>query len=289
MHSFTKQWHSKPYPFISSKRRELSAKGKNIVITGGGSGIGKAVAVGFAEAGAHSISIIGRREDVLKAAEKEIGKLNSKVFSVAADLTNGDQTKAAFESISKKFGKIDVLVSNAGSYDAGYMANYDAQSLMRSLELNVITALHACQSFLRLAAPNAVLLNTTSDMACMPAKDGWLGSGSYSIAKSAGLKFIDYFAAENPQIRTINVQPGWIPTELAGHDERAPDSGRFSLLVPLQIVDWFQLSFLDNFMSGLQRQRPLSSTERLSGLIMMRRSFSRGKTKYRLRRNLRGR
>jgi NADPH:quinone reductase-like Zn-dependent oxidoreductase len=133
MYSFTKQWHSKPYPFISSTRPQLSADAKNIVVTGGGSGIGKAVAVAFAEAGAYSVSIIGRREDVLKAAEKEIGKLNTNVFSVAADLTNRDQTKAAFESVFKKFGKIDVLVSNAGSYHAGFMATYDAQSLMRSL------------------------------------------------------------------------------------------------------------------------------------------------------------
>jgi hypothetical protein len=65
---FTKTWHSKPYPAISPTRPELSVAGKNIVVTGCGAGIGKAIAMSFAQAGASSITIHGRREGRLKTS-----------------------------------------------------------------------------------------------------------------------------------------------------------------------------------------------------------------------------
>lgn len=50
--SFTKTYHNKPYDLISPSRPELSASGKNVVITGGGTGVGKSIALSFAQAGA---------------------------------------------------------------------------------------------------------------------------------------------------------------------------------------------------------------------------------------------
>ena len=233
-YTFTKTWHTKPYPFISSTRPELSTKGKNVVITGGGSGIGKDVAVAFAQAGAKSISVIGRRADVLAAAERDIASAATSnditILSATADLVDREQTFAAFESLAQRVGKLDVLVANVGAYlDWGHMATYSASTLMKSLELNVVTTLHASQAFLSFAAPGPVLLHTTSDMACMPAKEPWHGSGAYSVGKAAALKMMDYIAAENPHVRVVNVQPGWIPTDLTGHTEAAPDSGMLSL------------------------------------------------------------
>lgn len=88
--SFTKTWHTKPYPYISPNRQELSATGKNVVVTGGGTGIGLATAIDFAEAGADSVSIIGRRLGKLQAGVASINAaskaLNTRVFYQTADL-----------------------------------------------------------------------------------------------------------------------------------------------------------------------------------------------------------
>ena len=223
--SFTKTWHTEPYPFISPTRPELSAKGKNIVITGGGTGIGNAIGVAFAQAGAKSIVIIGRRPDKLKTSESAISAAASSgttVFYEIADLVDKAKTVAAFDSIVQKVGKIDVLVSNAGTYgEGGPIATYSGESLMKNIELNVLTALHAFQAFLPNAGPEAVLLNTSTAMAHIAP---WAGAGAYPIAKATALKLTDYIATENPQLRVISIQPGWIPTDLNGHQEGATDS-----------------------------------------------------------------
>ena len=229
--SLTKTWHSEPYPEIDPTRPELSAQGKNIVITGGGSGIGKSVGIAFAKAGAKSIAIVGRRPEILKAGHAAISAAASDktvVLSVAADLVDHDQTIAAFTSIAEKVGKIDVLVSNAGAYqNVGEMATYDAKTLMKSFELNVLTGLHACQAFLPLAGRDPIILNTSTAMAHIAP---WHGAGAYPIGKAAALKMMDYISVENPHVRVVSIQPGWIPTDMNGHQKEAPDSSKCSTL-----------------------------------------------------------
>ncbi|KAI0120724.1 hypothetical protein BJ170DRAFT_698863 [Xylariales sp. AK1849] len=223
--SFTKKWYSEPYPFISSMRPELSARGKNIVITGGGTGIGQATGAAFARAGARSISILGRRADKLKSSAASILAAAFEETTVSyetADLADWAQTAAAFDSIAQKVGKIDVLISNAGMYgDKGPMATFSAETFMRVFQANVITALHAFQAFLPHAGPEPVLLNTSTGMAHIAP---WVDSGAYPTGKAAALKMTDFIAAENPNVRVISVHPGWIPTDFNAHQQEAPDS-----------------------------------------------------------------
>lgn len=229
---FTKKWHSEPYPFISPTRPELSAKGKNIIVTGGATGIGNAIAVAFAQAGAKSISIIGRRADKLKSGAAAIvaaASAGTSVLHEVADLVDRDQTIAAFESIAKQVGKIDILVSNAGFYgQPGNMATYTAESLMNNLQRAVVTALHAFQAFLPVASPSPMILNTSTGMAHVAP---WPGAGAYPISKAAALKLTDFIAAENPHIHVVSIQPGWTPTELNGYAKEAPDSSECSSLL----------------------------------------------------------
>jgi NAD(P)-dependent dehydrogenase (short-subunit alcohol dehydrogenase family) len=90
-------------------------KGKNILITGGGTGLGKSMGLRFAELGANLI-ITGRREEVLAAAAKEFearGGKDTKVFFKPADVRKYDEVEAVFDGAEKAVGPIHVLVNNA--------------------------------------------------------------------------------------------------------------------------------------------------------------------------------
>ncbi|GAM36977.1 hypothetical protein TCE0_022f06501 [Talaromyces pinophilus] len=225
--SFTKTWHSKPYPFIDPSRPELSAVGKNVVITGGGSGIGNAVAVAFAKAGARSVSIVGRSADRLKRGAEKIQSAippngATKVISEVADLLVKSQIDAALQSIVAQVGKIDVFVSNAGVLQQpGPITPYDVDLFLSGVSDGIRTAFNAFQSFLPVAGSDAVMLNTSS---CVATISPVPGIPAYAVSKAATLKAMEYFAAENPHIRVVNIQPGWVASDLNGHQAEAPDS-----------------------------------------------------------------
>lgn len=228
--SFTKEWHTKPYPDISPGRSDLSAIGKNVVITGGGTGIGKAVAIAFAQAGAKSVSILGRRLDRLESSVIAISaaaESNTQVLYRRADLTDRVQVKNALASITSAVGKVDIFVNNAGALPPlGLVAKYDAAVFMRAFEMNVLTSLNAIQAFIPLAGADPILINISSNLAHisplprMPA---------YAASKTAQLKMVEHFAVENPELHVVSVQPGVIATEIAGPNSnvQGQDEGKW--------------------------------------------------------------
>ncbi|OCT46918.1 putative oxidoreductase [Cladophialophora carrionii] len=221
--SFTKTWHSESYATISPTRPELSASGKNVVVTGGGTGIGKHIAIAFAHAGAQSISILGRREDRLVTSSKAItdaaqeSKNAVKVLYRVTDLTKKANVDESFTSLAGEVGPLHILISNAGVFPgAGPLATVSADSLMAGFETNVRGALYSIQAFLPLAssgpdgsAPMILNIGTGTHMAPIP------GIGPYMVSKAANHKMIDYIATENPKVHVVNVCPGVIETEMS--------------------------------------------------------------------------
>ena len=224
--SFTKTWHNKPYSFISPNRAELSAAGKNVMITGGGTGIGKAIAIAFAQAGAASVSIQGRRIDRLETAAKEIRAAGpqTQVLYQSADMAQVPSVEAAMKSIADQVGKIDIFVHSAGISPAILpLQGYDEKEFRRGFEMIVMGAYNAIQAVLPLAAPDAKFFNISSGIAHMKPIPGLF---NYAATKLAVVKLFDYVAVENPGLHVINIQPGVIKTEMnedmgvEGQDER---------------------------------------------------------------------
>lgn len=228
--SFTETWHNKSYPQISPDRPELSAAGKVVFITGAGSGIGKATAIAFAQAGAKAIAIFGRRVDKLKLAAEEIRNANTKgtttVIVEGVDLSDRAAVHAAFTSASNQVNKasIDVFISNAASYlGPGTVVGYDEDTFNKSLKLNVGGAFNSIDAMFPLLASNAKVLNISSGIAHI---DPVPGVWTYAAVKAANTKIFDYFQAENPNLHVFNVQPGVVTTEMNTYG--AQDESKYS-------------------------------------------------------------
>jgi NAD(P)-dependent dehydrogenase (short-subunit alcohol dehydrogenase family) len=217
--SFTKEWHTKPYPEISPSRSDLSAIGKNVVITGGGTGIGRAIGIAFAQAQAKSVSILGRRLDRLESSVIAISaaaQSNTQVLFRRADLADRAQVEDALASIASAVGKVDIFVNNAGSLPPlRPVAKYDAATFMRAFEMNTLTSLNAIQAFIPFAGTDPILLNISTNLCHISPMSGM---AAYAASKTAQLKMVEHFATENQNLHVVSIQPGVIATEIAGPD-----------------------------------------------------------------------
>lgn len=184
-----------------------------VVITGGSSGIGHAMAEAFARNG-DQVVIIGRREDVLRAAAQRIG---SNCSWQRADISQRDQVEAAVDAIVARFKAIDVLINNAGysGFEGGMSAG---TPLDRAEEIwNMQIGVNLTGTFLmthaiapHLKRPGGRIINISSDGALTGANGLRLAgyaaakAGLFGLARSLALEF-------GPQGITVNtIVPGFI-------------------------------------------------------------------------------
>jgi len=95
-------------------RSPFSLEGKTAIVTGGGTGIGKSIAIEFARAGA-DVALCSRKLEHLEPVAKEITNLGRRTFAVAMDVRQEDQVKGVIERAVSEWGRLDVMVNNAGA------------------------------------------------------------------------------------------------------------------------------------------------------------------------------
>lgn len=112
----------------------MNLSGQIALVTGGGTGIGKAIAKAMLAEGAKVI-IVGRKEEILKEAQAELG---SDVEMMTCDVTKEDQVKKVYENIMSNHGKIDILINNAGmaAKAKSYEMSYDLWKKVVDVNLN---------------------------------------------------------------------------------------------------------------------------------------------------------
>ena len=217
--------------------------GKIAIITGGGRGIGRAIALGLAKAGA-SVVVTSRTQKEIEAVAEEIQKSGGKALAVVTDLTVNDQLENLVQATVKEFGKIDILVNNA------------ARSFLRSLldlredgwDKVFNTNVKAVWLLSRLAARKMMeqksgrIINITT----VGAEKAELGMAAYGCSKAALKMLTRCMAREWAQfgIQVNAVGPGltktdfskpiWSNPEVAKHVSAAIPMGR--LAEPEEIV-----------------------------------------------------
>lgn len=213
----TKKWHTKAQPSGSPGRPELSAKGKTVVVTGGGStGIGGETARYFAAAGASRIALLGRREQPLLDNKAFIQKTypGVEVVTLSADVTKKSDVDAAFAKVtgSGGGGKIDTLIHAAAAI--GPKENVtaaDGAAFLEAIHVNLAGSLYVAQAFVRHAAPDAVAVAINSWGSHLSLNDAF---ASYCVAKMAVYRLWDVVAITHPGLSVFHTQPGVILTEM---------------------------------------------------------------------------
>lgn len=210
----TRKWHTTAQPSASPTRPELSAKGKSVLVTGGGTtGIGGETARYFAQAGASRIALLGRREKPLldNKAYIESHYPGVEVVTIPTDVTKRDQVDSAFSKFAGG-GKIDVLIHAAAVIGPKEnIAEADPDKFLEAIQTNITGSLWIGKAFLRHAAPEAVAVAINSWAAHLSLNDQW---ASYCVAKMAVYRLWDAVALANPDLRIYHTQPGVIITEM---------------------------------------------------------------------------
>ncbi|WP_167474742.1 SDR family NAD(P)-dependent oxidoreductase [Nocardia arthritidis] len=181
---------------------------QNVVVTGGGTGIGRAAALAFAEQGAASVLVTGRRPEPLA----EVAAEHPAITAVVADVATEEGAEAIAEAVRER-GRLDVLVHNAGVWAPTPLDALDPAEVRRQFEINVVgpTLLTArLLPLLRSPGGNIVVVSSISARLAGP------GASVYSATKAAVDSLIRSWAVElGPKgIRVNGVAPGNVRTSI---------------------------------------------------------------------------
>jgi 3-oxoacyl-[acyl-carrier protein] reductase len=179
---------------------------RTVVVSGGGTGIGLAVAESFARDG-DQVVLVGRRTEVLDGAVAHLGG-GSVAMAVPADLTDESDAARVHDRVAERYGRVDVLVNNAGGNAALSGGSLSTAELWTAnYRANVLTCVLLTEALRGLLADGGRVMLLSSIAAI---RGG--GSGSYGAAKAALHPYAyDLAAALGPRGITVNViAPGYI-------------------------------------------------------------------------------
>ncbi|XP_078619777.1 3-oxoacyl-[acyl-carrier-protein] reductase FabG-like [Branchiostoma floridae x Branchiostoma japonicum] len=197
------------------RRKMHDLKGRVAIITGASAGIGKGTAVEFAQLGAH-LALTGRNQENLQATEKacvEAGIPEDKILLVSGNIRDEQLRKDLVKQTVQKFGRIDVLVNNAGAGNLQTLEKIDMADYDRTMDINlrsVVILTQLCVPHLTKTQGAIVNVSSVNGLRAFP------GCLAYNMTKSALDQFTRCVALElaSKQIRVNSVNPGVIPTEI---------------------------------------------------------------------------
>ena len=193
----------------SSLTSALDFSGKSVIVTGGGKGVGRGITRRFLEAGAE-VLICGRNEP-----ESVVESGGRQAAFVAADVRDVEQSKGVVTAAVERFGRLDILINNAGGAPEAEAATVSPRFSEAILRLNLIAPLNLCQqanTIMQKQEEGGTIINIASVSAIRPSP----GTAAYGAAKAGLLSLTSSLAVEwAPRVRVNAITAGMIRTEKA--------------------------------------------------------------------------
>lgn len=229
-----KESEMNPNPQFDNPQYKSAEKltGKVAVITGGDSGIGRAIAVCYAKEGADIAIIHLNENDDAKLTEQAVCNYGRRCVVIPADLKQENEAVTAVKTILDKYGRIDILVNNAGvQYPQNSILDINKDQMQHTFESNIFSYFNMTKAALPHMSKGAAIINTTS----VTAFEGSPTLIDYSATKGAIVSFTRSLSLSlvKQEIRVNAVAPGpvWTPLIVSSFSEESVKT--FGSTVPM--------------------------------------------------------
>jgi 3-oxoacyl-[acyl-carrier protein] reductase len=187
--------------------------GRVAIVTGGSRGIGQATALRLAEAGADVVVNYLHNEAAAEDVARRVRSLGVKSLAVRADVADVSQAASLVETTVENFGRVDLLVANAGIWDGAPVEELSEELWDRVIDANLKgtwAACKACVPVMKRQRRGAIVIVSST-----AGQRGEAGYSNYAASKGGQISFTKSLASElAPDIRVNSVAPGWVETEM---------------------------------------------------------------------------
>ena len=214
----------------------MNLKGKNALITGGGRGLGKAVAIALANEGVN-VGITGRNEESLKTTVAELEKLGVKAAYSVFDVEEMAQVEQGVASIASQLGGIDILINNAGVGDFGSFEDMPVETWEKVMKVNLFGVYYVAKATLPYLKQNKE--GDIVNVASTAGLKGGPNMSAYCASKAAVISLSQSLMAELRKfnIRVITLTPSTIATDMS-IEGKLTDGNPEKVLQPEDFAEW---------------------------------------------------
>ncbi len=235
--------------------------GKTAIVSGGGTGIGRQMAQGLAEAGANVV-ICARKVERCEQAAAELEELGVRALGLGCDVRDPEQVRKVVETTVSELGGIDVLINNAGTVWGASPEEMPLEGWQKVIDVNLTGVFLFSQAAGRgmIERGGGVIVNIASVAGLQGGPPDVMNTIAYNASKGGVIAFTRDLACKWAQhgIRVNSIAPGWFPSDMSGfvlerHEERLKQHiplGRFGGPHDLEGVVVFLASDASAYVTG---------------------------------------
>ena len=196
--------------------KAMSIQKKVTIITGAGSGIGRATALRFAREGAR-VALFGRTPEALEMTAQAIREAEGEALIVSGDVARAEDVQGLFARVLDTYGRVDIVINSAGVVAVTPFLEMDTATWDRVLNVNLRGTFLCCQQAFRAMAEQGggVILNISS-LSGVKGVEKFPGLSAYNVSKAGVASLSEILAVEGKplNIRVMTVSPGAVDTEM---------------------------------------------------------------------------